>query len=191
MILENGMLLYHGSYSEINKIDLNKCADGKDFGKGFYLTDNFDQAKGFIKNSLKKAKTIGSVPQDRNFGYVSIFRYNAPDEKIMTYSFDTANKEWLWFVSMNRRSQMAGRFRNMLDENLLNSEIVIGKIANDTTNPTIMTYLNGLYGDVESETAVNFAISQLLPERLKDQFCFLSERAIKCLELTEVIRFEQ
>ena len=43
-----------------------------------------------------------------------------------------------------------------------------GKIANDTTNPVITTYLNGLYGDVKSDKAVNFAIEQLLPDHLFD-----------------------
>ena len=36
MILKDGMLLYHGSYAPIDKIDLSMCASGKDFGKGFY-----------------------------------------------------------------------------------------------------------------------------------------------------------
>lgn len=190
MSLENGMMLYHGSYSRIDKIDLNKCADGKDFGKGFYLTDDFDQSRGFIRNSLRKAKNIGAIPKDRNYGYVSVFKYSKSDEDIPIYCFDTADKEWLWFVSMNRRSQLNDRFKRMINPKILKSEIVVGKIANDTTNPTIITYLNGLYGDVESESAINFAIKQLLPERLKNQYYFLSKRAIQCLELVEVIRFE-
>lgn len=38
MELRDGMILYHGSYCEIKTPDLAKCADFKDFGKGFYLT---------------------------------------------------------------------------------------------------------------------------------------------------------
>ena len=34
------MILYHGSNVEIRQIDLNKSARGKDFGKGFYLSEN-------------------------------------------------------------------------------------------------------------------------------------------------------
>lgn len=59
IMLEDGMILYHGSYAPINKIDLSLCAQGKDFGKGFYLTENFEQAKKFIGTSLRKAKNIG------------------------------------------------------------------------------------------------------------------------------------
>lgn len=81
--------------------------------------------------------------------------------------------------------------RKVIDEELLTAEIVVGKIANDTTNPTIITYLNGLFGDIESEDAVNFTIGRLLPNQLKNQYCFLSERAVQCLEIVEVICYEQ
>lgn len=32
--LTEGMTLYHGSYVEVSKLDLDKCALYKDFGKG-------------------------------------------------------------------------------------------------------------------------------------------------------------
>lgn len=53
--LVDGMLLFHGSYCEISAPDLEKCAPYKDFGKGFYLTSSYEQAKNFINTSLKKA----------------------------------------------------------------------------------------------------------------------------------------
>ena len=39
--LENGMVLYHGSYCVVENPDLEKCAAFKDFGRGFYLTSVF------------------------------------------------------------------------------------------------------------------------------------------------------
>ena len=33
------MRVYHGSYTRIHEIDLSKCEIGKDFGQGFYVTD--------------------------------------------------------------------------------------------------------------------------------------------------------
>lgn len=33
------MILYHGSNTAIDGIDLNRCRPYKDFGRGFYLTD--------------------------------------------------------------------------------------------------------------------------------------------------------
>lgn len=32
------MILYHGSNTVVNNIDINKCKPHKDFGRGFYLT---------------------------------------------------------------------------------------------------------------------------------------------------------
>ena len=63
MKLEDGMLLYHGSYAQIDTIDLTVCATGKDFGQGFYLTESLGQARSFIKNSIRKAKGVGKIPE--------------------------------------------------------------------------------------------------------------------------------
>ena len=38
--LQDGMLLYHGSYIGIPAINLNRCFGGLDFGRGFYLTSS-------------------------------------------------------------------------------------------------------------------------------------------------------
>ena len=51
MKLKDGMLLYHGSYTPVENIDLNKCDEGKDFGKGFYVTADKNQARNFIRTS--------------------------------------------------------------------------------------------------------------------------------------------
>lgn len=52
MKLKDGMMLYHGSYTSVQNIDLTKCSAGKDFGKGFYVTADELQAKNFIRTSL-------------------------------------------------------------------------------------------------------------------------------------------
>lgn len=172
MILKNGMLLYHGSYTEVQDISLEKCSRGKDFGKGFYLTSDLNQARSFIKTALKKAKAIGEAPADQDYGFVSSFRFIEPDERIISHVFDSASREWLWFISQNRRSHLANLIKDRIDPEIFNAEIIIGKIANDTTNPVITAYLNGLYGDILSTEAIDFAIKQLMPDHLVDQYCF-------------------
>ena len=72
---------------------------------------------------------------------------------------------------------------------IFDAEIIIGKIANDTTNPVITAYLNGLYGDIKTEKAVYFAIEQLLPDHLSDHYCFLTEGAVSCLEFQEARKY--
>lgn len=42
------MKLYHGTYTDFDVIDLSKSNKGKDFGKGFYLSDNYEQAQSFL-----------------------------------------------------------------------------------------------------------------------------------------------
>jgi len=54
-------------------------------------------------------------------------------------------------------------------------------MANDQTNATVVTHLDGLYGEVGSQSADNICISLLLPERLKDQFCFRTGMAVESL----------
>ena len=53
--LEQGTILYHGSYTAVVKPDIVKCAKNKDFGQGFYLTTDKAQADTFAKISLQKA----------------------------------------------------------------------------------------------------------------------------------------
>ena len=44
MILQDNIKLYHASYIAVEKNDLTLCSEGKDFGKGFYVTTNYEQA---------------------------------------------------------------------------------------------------------------------------------------------------
>ena len=106
------------------------------------------------------------------------------------FEFNDATKEWLWFISLNRRARLAKDLVPLIDKRLLDSDVIIGKIANDTTNPVITTYLNGLYGPIDQEASATTAINMLLPNRLKLQYCFLTEKAIACLELEEVVRYD-
>lgn len=190
MKLVDGMLLYHGSYTPVEVVDLAKCAAGKDFGRGFYVTADNVQARNFIKTSLLKAKRLKQIPGNQNFGYVTCYKYNAPKENIPIFEFEEANQEWLWFISLNRRNRLAKCLAPLLPKDMFKGEIIIGKIANDTTNPVITAYLNELYGEITDEAAAKMAISLLLPHRLNDQYCFLSERAVSCLEIVEVKKYE-
>ena len=190
MNLQDGMVLYHGSYAPIDSIDLARCAAGKDFGRGFYLTSDYEQARKFISTSLKKARQIRAAPHNCTRGYVSSFRFRTPEPPLNVCIFPTADQQWLWYVSANRRTELAPEFISRLDPALGMADVVIGKVANDATNPVIAAFLNGLYGPIESKAAADTAIGLLLPDRLKDQYCFLTQRAVDCLEPLEVICHE-
>ena len=64
-------------------------------------------------------------------------------------------------------------------------DIIAGKIADDATNATLTAYLAGAFGTAGDKEADDFCIRQLLPNKLKDQYCFKTEAAIKCLKFVK------
>ncbi len=186
-LLKEGMLLYHGSYMVVEKPELDRCARFKDFGQGFYLTTSLSQAKNFAKLSLGKAKDRRLIPQTEKSAWVSVFRVG-DIIGLNTFVFQTADKEWLHCIIAHRRET----FFNEVLQKLKNYDVIGGKVANDDTNATITNYINGAYGPIGDERADNFCIGLLIPERLKDQFCFRSRKAIACLEFlrNEIVECE-
>ena len=175
--LEEGIVLYHGSYCVIENPDLEKCAMYKDFGQGFYLTTSKEQAKSFAKISAAKAKAKGLISYSEKFAHISFFKVNGTDS-LNSYSFETADADWLHCVVAHRRN---GSFEE-IKKSMQAYDVISGKIANDDTNATIIAYMNNVFGAMGSERADKMCISLLLPERLKDQFCFRSDKAISALE---------
>ena len=53
------MMLYHGSNIEIEDVDFSKSKPGKDFGVGFYLSPEKEQAHEMAE---KKALLLGGDP---------------------------------------------------------------------------------------------------------------------------------
>ena len=175
--LANGMLLYHGSYCVVENPDLEKCAAFKDFGRGFYLTTSKEQAKSFAKISATKAKARGDISYSEKFAYISFFIISNIDE-LLTFAFETADKNWLHCIVSHRKE---GAFPE-IHKKMQNYDVISGKIANDDTNTTIVAYMGNVFGSMGSEQADKMCISLLLPERLQDQFCFRSDKAISKLK---------
>ncbi len=177
--LYDGMLLYHGSYTEIKHIDLGKCEAGKDFGRGFYLTSSYAQAQHFIPLSVKKYNfTHRKEPLSVHAGCVSVYRLHLTKNDLSPHYFDTTDTEWLHFISANRKK---GLFQELLPQYKA-YDIISGKIADDKTAVVIAAYIGGAYGAPEEQNAMESAIRLLLPETLDDQYCFLTENAIASLE---------
>lgn len=171
-------LLYHGSYCPVEAPDLARCALHKDFGRGFYLTSSLEQARAFARISLRKAQAAGLAPQSQRQGFVSAFSVEGSEAgELLVHRFASANREWLRCVAAHRMRQETGG----TIERYAKFDVIAGKIANDNTNATIATYLVGAFGAVGSRQAMDMCIGLLLPERLSDQFCFRTTRAIECL----------
>lgn len=175
--LKSGFLLYHGSYTEIKNIDLSKCIEGKDFGKGFYLTSSYDQAKSFVRLSVKRNKAIGKLDKKQDYGFVNV--YELVDlQNIRDYYFEAANLEWLHYVAGNRDKSL---FSNEVSE-LNQYNVIVGKIANDRTAATLQAYIDGINGEPGNSQVDKNTIDALLPNRLDDQYCFKSEDALCALK---------
>ena len=189
MKLMDGQLLYHGSYSAVKAVDLAKCAKGKDFGCGFYMTTDREQARSFIPQSIRKAKALGRIPQEQTYGYLSIFRYHQI-KPIRQYVFETTDAKWLQFVAGNRLGSFEAfsARENMLA--IASSDMIGGKIADDNTNRQLAAYIDGVFGALDDEEAIRLAVRRLKPENLKDQWCFLTEAALRCLTFVEADRYD-
>jgi len=167
------MLLYHGSYCAVTKPDLSLCSEGRDFGRGFYLTSDKRQAIGFIRNSIRKNKVEASK------GFLSVFQLVDLDS-LNVFSFPKADAEWLTVISAYR-----GLGDRSIMEPYKDFDVMAGKIANDKTNQTIQAYIGGIYGKVGSQRAFRIAITVLEPNNLVDQVCFRTERALQALRFID------
>jgi len=123
------MRVYHGSYTNVEKIDLSKCRSHRDFGQGFYVTKFRHHAQNWSKVIGRRYKTEGAVSE---------FEYH---ENIFTQSickikhFENYDEEWLDFVVQNRNE-------NNL-EPAHDYDIVEGPVANDKVQNRIDAYLEG------------------------------------------------
>lgn len=175
----DNITLYHGSYCEVTLPELSKCGKYKDFGQGFYLTSSYEQATNFAKLSTRKAVANGIISKEQKYGYISAFTLFLPQKpELEICCFDKADENWLHCIVGHRKRNT---FPEVV-EKLKMYDVISGKIANDSTNATITAYMAGTYGLVGSETADKLCISFLLPDRLKDQFCFRTNYALKCLK---------
>lgn len=157
------MLLYHGSDVAVREPKLLKIQRKLDFGKGFYTTTDLQQAILWAKRVADRSKkrecfvTVYSMDEAK-CGNLKICRFEKP------------NEDWLRFVSANRKGEV------VLDE----WDVIYGPVANDQTIPVITLYLDGMYDEKE-------AIKRLLPQNLKDQWTFKTEKALCLLEYKEII----
>ena len=178
--LTDGLILYHGSYCEVRQPQLAKCAKHKDFGHGFYLTTSKEQAVSFLKTAIIKAEAGGLIQAGQDYGTISAFEFRK-EQELSSYIFPDANADWLHCVAAYRKKNSFLE----IEKEMAQYDVIAGKIADDATNRTLVAYISGTFGAVGSKSADDFCISQLLPERLKDQYCFKTEKALECLHFIE------
>ena len=122
--------LYHGSNLAIENIDLSRSKRGKDFGQGFYLNANPDQA---MEMAVRTTRFL-----NEGAATLSCFEFDEDEAKrngLNIKIFPDYSEEWAEFVVMNRK--------NNSDVPAHPYDIVIGPIADDTVGVQIRRFIMG------------------------------------------------
>lgn len=149
------MILYHGSNMVIDRIDLEKSKPNKDFGKGFYLSENETQAK---EMAVFKSMQLGGEPVVTKFEFdKDILNSSALHTRI----FEDYSEEWADFVFSNREGLQTEKF-----------DIVYGPIANDKIGLQIRKLKDGSIDKAEFLNRLKYM------KGITYQYYFGSESAI-------------
>lgn len=160
------MILYHGSNTDVRKPKIITSNRALDFGAGFYTTSDKEQAIRWARLQALRRRT-GSPT-------VTVYEFDIERAVQLTVlHFDHAGSDWLRFVSQNRKGIYSGQIY----------DIVYGPVANDNTMPVISDYITGT---ISEETALIL----LKPQKLADQYAFLSEAGLLFLSFREVLNIE-
>ena len=152
------MKVYHGSLVVVKNPEIRTGDRYLDFGYGFYTTMNEKQA---IKWADKQKNRQGT-----NIGYVSMFDFDIEkaESELKIIRFDKADKEWLDFVSANRKGQCQETY-----------DIVIGPVADDGVYEVVRFYEIGVYDLKET-------LKRLKVEELYNQVLFHTEKSLTYLK---------
>ena len=170
------IIVYHGCTSLIETIDIDRGKPYKDFGRGFYVTQDFPHARNLaIRNKRLERERYGHECASYVYAYTFDIQ-KVP--RLNIKEFTVADLDWIRFILSNRRI----RERNH------DYDIIIGPTANDDTSLVLKSYFSGLYGDVESERALTIALEMIEAENLPIQICFSSNSATACLTQKGTVR---
>lgn len=160
------MKLYHGSTVAVRNPNIQQGRKATDFGKGFYTTSDFEQAKKWAllkQNRGRNKKAIVSV-------------YEIPDDildlEFSVLQFKSVTKEWLEFVTKNRK-----------EEGDYSYDLIIDPVADDKIYATIRLYEQDII-------TADAAIEMLKTHKLYDQLSFHTAEAITFLKFTEAIEVQ-
>ncbi len=154
--------LHHGSYVRIDNIDLSKSRIGKDFGKGFYLNPDFEQARLWAESRVKIFQHGEPIVTSFEFEMEK-----AIEDGLSIKVFDGYSQEWAEFVVKNRR--------NASESSNHPYDIVIGPIADDNVGRQIQFYMQGYWNLHQLIEKIKFNGSPSI------QYFFANEKAITYL----------
>lgn len=158
------MIIYHGSNIAVERPRLVLQNRFLDFGKGFYTTENRNQAVSFADKVYRRRKegaplvSMYEFDEKSAFAICSLLRFDAPDE------------DWLDFVFQHRNGSYKGAAY----------ELTYGPVANDDIFATFTLYAGG---ELTKEETIN----RLKVKKLFNQLVLSSERALSFLEFIGIL----
>ncbi|MDR1583894.1 MAG: DUF3990 domain-containing protein [Prevotellaceae bacterium] len=157
------MTLYHGSSVIVKTPELRYSVRALDFGRGFYITTNEEQAALFARKVYERKMREGA---ENPSCFVSSYNidYDAMQNQLAILTFNAPNEEWLDFVMANRAEKYTGK----------KYDIIYGPVANDTVYRALVAYETGLYTKQQT-------IEQLAVRRLFNQMTFATEKSLSFL----------
>jgi len=161
----DSIIVYHGSTSLLDTIDVNKGKPYKDFGRGFYVT----KSKNHAINIALRNKRIERERYGRSCeAYLHTYELKLTGlSDYRVKEFPGADLEWVQFVLANRK----------VKDRIHDYDVVIGPTANDDTMVVLNAYLDGLYGAIGSENALNTLLKNIEAENLPGQIFFARNEA--------------
>lgn len=158
------MKIYHGSLEVVSKPEIREPNRTLDYGKGFYTTTDYNQARDWVMRHKKNAES----------GYVNIYEIDIEKIKSMnTLWFDLPTAEWIDFVDNNRNTP---GFTH-------NYDFVYGPVANDRVYAAFALYESGIL-DKED------LLRELKVYDLVDQLLFHTENALQYLKFIGTDKIE-
>lgn len=125
------MLVFHGAMQEIKEPDISFSRTQLDFGKGFYLAKDYEQAAKWAKRFLRRQCN----------GVINVYELDMESLELQyrTKTFAEYNQEWLEFIIANRAGQKVTQY-----------DIISGGIANDRVFNTVELYIEELISKEEA-----------------------------------------
>jgi hypothetical protein len=166
------MKLYHGSNVAVEFPDPNRGRTKLDFGKGFYVTTNPEQAKEWAIRTARQRSAFGQNSK----AVVSVYEYN-DNNNLIEKHLSHYDEEWLFFVCDNRRSDYPPISHGY--------DVIFGHIADDKVIETIDYFIEQLITGNASKNLVSLTIEQLKKQQPNDQACFTNSKALEQLIFLE------
>ena len=123
------MKLYHGTNQSFVAIDLMKSKPNKDFGRGFYLSPDYEQALNMAQIKTEQLQEGEPIVMEYEVDEIEM-------QKLQILRFEEYSEEWAEFILANRSNVTGGSIHQY--------DIVVGPIADDRVGVQLWKYENQL-----------------------------------------------